>query len=409
MSKKVWIINQYGSLPSTGMGGRHRHLSRELVNLGYKVTLVSARWTHGTRCEEAADAAPEIEVFEGFRFLRIPVSKYKHAHDKKRIVNWFVFAWRIRKLGRQLNEHPDVIIYSSPSLIPYLTAYRLAKKFDSQLIFEVRDIWPLTLMQLGGFSSNHPFIRFMQWIEDFSYKKSDAVISNLEGSVEHMKKRGLPEEKFTWIPNGYSKVELDQKIQGNSKIIDEISRQSFSVTYTGSIGEANSLNTLIYSAIILKYNPDIHFNIVGRGRLENRLKAEVDRNDLKNVHFWGALPKVEIQSVLRASDVCIICWKDSRLYEFGLAANKIFDYLYSARPIINAYSGGYDLVSRYGAGLTVSAENPEELSNAIKVLASKNPEDLAEMGKNGFHFAEANHEYASIAKVLDNLICRLLM
>ena len=74
--RTVWIINQYGSLPSTGIGGRHRHLSRELSRMGYKVTLVSARWTHGTRDDVAADSAPDQEVFEGFKFLRIPVRKY---------------------------------------------------------------------------------------------------------------------------------------------------------------------------------------------------------------------------------------------------------------------------------------------------------------------------------------------
>lgn len=408
MSKKIWIINQYGSLPSTGMGGRHRHLSRELVNLGYKVTLISARWTHGTRDEEAAEAAPQSEKFEGFRFYRIPVSKYKHAHDKKRIINWFAFAWRIRKLDELLDERPDVIIYSSPSLVPYLTAYRLARRYDSKLVFEVRDIWPLTLMQLGGFSPRHPFIRFMQWIEDFAYEKSDAVISNLEGSVEHMKSRGLSEDRFTWVPNGYSKAELDQTISADPKIIDAIRNQSFSVTYTGAIGEANSLNTVVESAMILKSDPDIHFNIVGRGRLENSLKEEVDKKNLKNVHFWGSLPKAEVQSVLKASDACVICWKDSELYSFGVAANKVFDYLYSARPIVNAYSGGYDLVSRYGAGITVSAENPKELSEAIISLASKKTENLVEMGINGSRLAEENHEYKNIAESLDILIERLL-
>lgn len=100
VQKTVWIINQYGSLPSTGIGGRHRHLSRELAQLGHSVTLISARWTHTTRDEAAADNAPELEIFEGFRFLRIPVKKYKDAHNKKRILNWFAFAWRIRKLEK---------------------------------------------------------------------------------------------------------------------------------------------------------------------------------------------------------------------------------------------------------------------------------------------------------------------
>ncbi|MGM0564428.1 MAG: glycosyltransferase family 4 protein [Pseudomonadota bacterium] len=399
--KTVWIINQYGSLPSTGIGGRHRHLSRELSRLGHKVTLVSARWTHGTRDDTAADSAPEQEVFEGFRFLRIPVSKYKHAHDKKRIVNWFVFAWRIAKLPGILSERPDVIIYSSPSLFGYLSAYRLAKKYNARLIFEVRDIWPLTLIHLGGYSPNHPFIRLMQWVEDFAYRTCDHAIANGEGVVEHMVSRGLPREKFTWIPNGYSEEELSQVDPADDAILDAIKKQPFSVTYTGAIGEANSLDTLISAAEILKERSDIHFNIVGRGRLAHELEKSAQEKGLFNVHFWGSVPKSQVQSVLQSSDVCVICWRDSVLYKHGLAANKLFDYLYSGRPVINAYSGGYDIVERYQAGVTVPAENPVALSKAVESLAELNSQKLLSMGERGRRASFEYHEYGKIAAKLN--------
>jgi glycosyltransferase involved in cell wall biosynthesis len=404
MSKTIWIINQYASLPSTGIGGRHRHLSRELTKIGHNVTLVAARWTHSTRDEYAADNAPDLEIFEGFRFLRISVGKYKHAHDKKRILNWFAFGWRIRNLDKNLGEHPDVIIYSSPSLIPFLSVYRLAKKFNARLIFEVRDIWPLTLIQLGGFSPKHPFIRFMQWIEDFAYRKSDHVISNLEGSVEHMKGRGLSEHKFTWIPNGYSEFELANGGQGDPKILEALRGQLFSITYTGAIGEANALKTLIDAAYLLKEKSGIHFNIFGQGRLEEGLKVTVNKLGLKNVHFWGRIPKKCVQSILQASDVCVICWRDSELYDYGIAANKLFDYLYSGRPVINTYSGRYDIVSRYHAGVTVPAESPELLSEAISELTSVDLERLTEMGDNGARMVSEKHEYSMIAATLNTLI-----
>ena len=224
--KTVWIINQYGSLPSDGLGGRHRHLSRELAKAGYNVTLVASRWTHLTTNDAVSKDAPVMQKFEGFIFYRLPYIKYSHAHDKKRILNWFYFTWNILGIGRRLQQKPDIILYSSPSLIGYLSAYRLARKYKSKLIFEVRDIWPLTLTQLGALSHRHPFILFMQWIEDFAYKKSDFVISNLEGAIEHMKKRGLPAEKFAWLPNGYSEDELGNMEAADDKILRSTSYSS---------------------------------------------------------------------------------------------------------------------------------------------------------------------------------------
>lgn len=406
-SKTIWVINQYGSLPATGIGGRHRHISRELSSLGFKVTFVAARWTHGTRDEAAADNAPELEKFEGFDFLRLPVLKYKHAHDKKRVLNWFLFALKLFKVKKKLNERPDIILYSSPSLVGYLSAYILAKKYKAKLVFEIRDIWPLTLIKLGSFSSRHPFILFLQWVEDFAYKKSDFVISNLEGAIEHAKSRGLPSEKFSWIPNGYSESEVKKNKAPSSEIITALNYQPFSITYTGTLGEANSLSTLLEAARELSQNKDIHFNIFGRGRLEDDLKARVCDMGLKNFHFWGALPKEEVQSVLHLSDACVICWKRSSLYNYGVAANKLFDYLYSSRPIINAYSGGYDIVSRYKSGLTVEAEDPIALANAINHLYEMPLDERLLMGSDGVHAVSEYHEYSKVTEKLASIISRL--
>lgn len=407
MTKTVWIINQYGSLPSTGMGGRHRHLARELSGLGFRVSLVSARWTHGTRDEEAADVAPELEEFEGFRFLRVPVIKYKHAHDKKRILNWFWFAWQTRKLRQKLGEKPDVVLYSSPSLIGYLTAYRLARKYKARLIFEVRDIWPLTLVQLGGFSAKHPFIVFLQWIEDFAYRKSDHVISNLEGAIEHAKHRGLQAHRFTWIANGFSEYELGRVEPAGLELRNSLVKQPFSVTYTGAVGEANALDTLVKAASLLKDYKEIHFNIVGHGRLLDQLKIMASELDLQRMNFWGAIPKAQVQSVLRGSDTCVICWRNSELYNHGLAANKIFDYLYSGRPIINAYSGGYDVISRYEAGVTVEAENEHSLANAIVELYRMSSRERDDMGERGRNAARKLHEYRRLSEKLSRVLSKL--
>lgn len=402
--KKVWIINQYGSLPSTGMGGRHRHFSRELTKLGHKVTLVSARWTHGTRDEAAADSAPALEVFEGFRFLRIPVNKYKHAHDKKRVLNWFSFAWRIRKLPQKLDEKPDVIIYSSPSLIGYLGAFRLAKKTGAKLIFEVRDIWPLSLVEIGGFSHDHLFIKFLQWIEDLAYKKSNYVISNLKGVVSHIESRGIVPQNFSWIPNGFSKEELDQEEPAPAEMLAAINSQPFSIVYTGALGAANCIENLIEAASILKSYPDIHFNIVGRGMRGADIRELVKDLDLKNVHCWGSIKKSQVQSVLRSADVCYIGLTKDPLFKYGVSPNKLFDYLYSGRPIVYAIdSGGYRPVSEAAAGIQVKPECPQAVADAVVELFKMPKSEREEMGSRGRKLAMSEYEYGLIAEKLSHI------
>lgn len=388
-------------------GGRHRHLARELTDLGYEVSLISARVTHSTGDVDFALKAPETEMFEGFRYHRVNVVNTDDAHSKGRVFSWFKFAWKIKGLDKKLGDAPDVIIYSSLSLIGFLGAYKLAQKCGAKLVFEVRDIWPLTAIEVGGYSPHHPFIRFLQWIERFAYRSSDFLISNLEGAINHMETFGAKRDKFRWIPNGFSETELANNEPLPAELKSSINEQHFSVTYTGSVGEANSLITLIQAAEFLQDHKDIHFNIVGKGRLASSLKHEVNIRRLQNVHFFDPVNKRQVQTILQISDICVICWKSIGLYRYGIAANKIFDYLYSGRPVINAYSGQYDVISRYQAGVVTPAEDPQTLAKAILELKQLGANQLEKLGGNGRVKVRENHEYGRVAIQLSKVIEQL--
>jgi len=404
---KIWIINQYASLPSTGIGTRHRHLARELVELGHEVSVIAARWSHLTRDTAAAEAAPSIEHFEGFRFVSLNLMRYKHAHDKRRFVNWFYFAFKVLRARRLLNEKPDVILYSSPSLIGFLSAECLARRYKARLLFEVRDIWPMTLMQIGKISERHPVIRFFQWIENRAYRKADLILSNLPGAIDHMKTRGVREKDFKWIPNGVSLPEMQGSMALDPTVEVQIPKDKFVVGFTGTLAVVASLQTLLDAAKLTLDDLDIVYVIVGHGMEGERLKARAKREGLTNVHFTGAVPKSQVQSAIVRFDACWIGWKQSPLYDFGVAANKLFDYFYAARPVLHSYSGKYDPVQSYGAGLSVPAQDPEKLAAAVRELKGVSLEQREEMGKNGREAVFAHHEYVKLARALETAILSL--
>lgn len=402
--KTIWLINQYASLPQMGQGGRHRHLARELAARGHNVSLVAARWTHYVSDSYNAEEAPEIEDFEGFRFVRISVPRYAGAHDKRRILNWFLFALRLRRLPALLNEKPDVILYSSPSLVGFLGAARLARRSGARLVFEVRDIWPLTLIDIGGYSAGHPFIRFLQWIEDRAYARSERVVSNLPGAVEHMVGRGMERNKFAWVPNGFSVADMGQDVPLSQDVRDRIPTGKFVVGYTGTMGAANSLITLIDAAEKLRNHEDIVFVLVGRGQEKASLQSEIKRRGLSNIVLVDPVEKTQVQSVLALFDACYIGWRREGLYNFGVAPNKIFDYFYAAKPVINSYSGGHDPISAYNAGITIPAEDADALAQAVLDLKAMPEEERRRLGENGRAAVMLHHEYANLAAQLEQVL-----
>ena len=248
--KTVWIINQYGSTPDTGLGGRHYYLATELAKLGYKVCLIASSSHHLLREKPVFQKQFKVQTAEGFDFIWVNMPRYGEAHSKMRVLNWFLFPLRILKLPSVIFDRPDAVLVSSPSPLAFLGAQRLAKKYSARLLFEVRDIWPLTLIEIGGYSPKNPLVRLMQWVEDRAYRDSDAVISNLKNSVDHMVSRGLPSEKFTWIPNGFSKDEVLNPEPLNSDVLGLIPKNKFLVGYTGTFGLANDLSNLIEACLL---------------------------------------------------------------------------------------------------------------------------------------------------------------
>lgn len=401
--KKIWIINQYASTPDTGMGGRHYYLAQELAALGHDVCVVAASESHLLRESRQFSSEFLIEKYEGFRFIWVKVPKYLQAHSRQRVLNWFTVSNKVEKLPELLQDKPDVVYLSSPALVCIWGARKLAKKTGAKLVFEVRDIWPLTLIHLGNYSRWHPFVMYLQRLEDFAYKKADYVFSNLKNAVEHMKSRGLDERKFSWIPNGFSLSEVSQKIPLPLELETQIPKDRFIVGYTGTIGVANCLDSLVLAAEILKDEEKIFFVVVGEGKEKPHVMKMAQEKGLKNILFLDPIHKSLIPAMLEKFDACFIAWKDVALYRFGIGANKIPEYLQSARPIIHAYSGACDPITEYGAGITVPAEDHQAMAQAITKIHQMSPEERAQMGARGHQAALDHYEYSSLAAKLSSI------
>lgn len=403
MPKTFWFINQYSSTPQTGIGGRSFYLAKELAKKGHRVYLIAASYTHLLRHPPKVEQQFTIEQVDGVNFVWVKLPEYRGAHDKKRVLNCFKFAWHITRLKNVITDAPDAILVSSPSLISYLGAEYLSKHYACKLVFEVRDIWPLTLIELGGYSPKHPFIRLMQWIEDRAYRRADAVLSNLPNAVEHMVSRGMTKEKFTWIPNGFDLNEVTTTMPLSDEVKNQIPNNKFVVGYTGTLGVANALDTFIDAARLLKADKEIVFLLVGDGKEKSDL---VNKSfDLENVNFIDVIPKHQIQSMLSLFNVCYIGLTKDPLFRFGVSPNKLFDYLLSGSPILYAIeSGKYIPVSDANAGISVPAEDPQSVADAIIKLKAMSPEERQQLGENGKKYAMEHHDYAKLAERLERVL-----
>ncbi len=394
--KTYWIINQYCGSRIHGMNFRSWYFANELKKKGHAPYIITGAFSHLLQKLPEVKGLYTYEEVEGVPYTWVKLRKYKGSQSIGRILGMIEFMIKLFFFPKKSLPKPDVILVSSLSPFPVLNAYFWSKRYNAKLLFEVRDIWPLTLIEIGGMSKNHPLSLFFGWFEKFAYKKADKVISLLPKANEHMVSRGMDPSKFVCIPNGFNPEDMDLQENLDDSYFQDIPKDKFIVGYAGSLGLANAMDYLLESAKLLESKENIHFVIVGKGQHKERLIKKSGAN----VTFLDPVQKNEVQSVLKRFDLCYIGWHDQKIYRFGISPNKIFDYSFAAKPILHSVSAGNDLVQEAKSGLSVAPENAELIKETIEKLASMSADELAEMGKRGKEYIITHHTFSALCDKL---------
>ncbi len=398
IKKNIWILSQYTGSPYHGMNYRGYYLAKEFIKKGHKVTIFSASYSHLFIKIPPTKGSFTKENIDGIEYIWVKVPKYKSSKSIMRVVSMLVFMLRLLYFNIFKQERPSEIIISSLSLFPVLNAYIWSKIFKIDFIFEIRDIWPLTLIEVGGFSKYHPLVLFLTLFERLGYKKAKYVVSVLPNADLYMTKRGMHQEKFAYIPNGILLEEVSNFKPISKAVEAQIPKDKFIIGYLGTLGIANALDTLLASAKELSSHQDIHFVLVGQGGEKERLQSFAKENELKNVTFIDAIAKIEVQGILKYFDICYIGGERQEIYKYGISANKIFDYMYASKPILYAIESGESLIDMANCGVSVLSENIKALTEEILALFLTNSEKLDKMGTNGKAYVLKYHRYDALAE-----------
>jgi len=393
MDKKViWVLNMTAGKPDSGWGERHYYFSKFWVQKGYDVKIVSGSYNHlfHNQPKVRKEKFTLEKVENGITFCWVKIPKYDGGSVFK-LWSMIVFAFRILSLSTKQIGKPEIILVSSMPIFPILSGWYLKKKHKAKkLLFEIRDLWPLTPMYLKGYSKWHPMVLVMAWVEKFGYRKADAIVSLLPNAHTYINKISKDPSKFYWIPNG-----IDETLLVNEKLPQEIVNQlpenKFVIGYTGTMGMANALEYLIEASILLKKNQEIHFVFVGDGYLKEELQNQVKENT--NVTFISKINKNQVQHMLSFFDVCFVGRNKTPLFDYGVSSNKFFDYMLAKKPVISSSNKIKDPVELSGCGFVVEAESGQAIVNGILKIKEMSPQDREKMTEKGYHYVKKHHNF----------------
>jgi len=385
------------------------YMAREWVRHGHEVTIVAASHSHVRTLNPVMRGRIHEEHIEGVRYIWLNTPKY-NGNGIPRTINMGAFVCALLKRAAYFKKsvRPDVVIASSTYPLDNVAARRIAIRCGAKLVYEVHDLWPLSPIELGGMSPRHPFIRIMQWAENYAYKYSDRVVSMLPNAKEHMLKHGMAEHKFCYVPNG---IDLEEWAP-NDVELPELHHQTiarlreekrFIVGYAGAHGLANALDVVLKAADIMT-SKSVEFVLVGQGPEKESLVRQAESLGLGNVHFLPSIPKSAIPSFLGQMDALFIGLKRTPIFRFGISPNKLMDYMMAGKPIIQAIDAGNDMVKDSDCGISIAPETPQALADAITAIMLRNPGERAEMGLRGREYVVKNHDYRILAEKFINTL-----
>lgn len=388
MNKVVWYISKYANVKKFGAETRQASFCQKFAENGYDVRLVVSDSSH------LYSGLPDIEgrylelKNDNYDVTWVNTVKYKSATSIRRFISWFWFELFVILLPFfKKHKKPDIVIASSLSIMSVLSGSFFKLFFKSKFIFEIRDIWPQSLIDLKGLSKKHPLIYFLSLVEKLGYKYADEIVGTMPGLAKHVDSIIGQNDKVHFIPQGVS-LNFYQHEQGSVSpeyIRSYLPKNKFIVTYAGTFGVANALDYIIEAARKLEgCNSNIHFVLVGNGREEDKLKKQA--KGLSNITFAPRVNKEQVQSILCLSDVLIASVKDEKVYQFGISLNKFIDFMFAKKPIVCMFSGYPSMINEANCGEFTPSENPEALAEVLVKYANMPKEHLDQLGMNGYNF-----------------------
>lgn len=398
-SRTIWHITKYLVPPhGDAAGGRSWELMRELAALGHKSVIITSDANH-------LAVVPELrrpvlrEQRDGIDVYWLKTFKAATAKSWQRIVSWLHFEWRLFRLDTSKLPAPDVVIISSLSLLTVLNGLLLKRRYRVRMVFEVRDIWPLTLVEEGGFKAGNPLIRALAFIERLGYRHADLIVGTMPALGGHVREVLGEDREVHCIPMGYAIRAVPAELPARSS---DASDHDLVVGYAGTVGITNALEILFDAARLLRDEPGIRFRVIGDGPLLARFKDEYA--DLDAVEFVPKVPRDQVQDELQKCDVLYLSTYPSRVWQFGQSLNKVIDYMMSGRPILASFSGYPSMIDESASGLFVPAGDSVAVADSVRRLAAMSTEERDSMGRRGRTWLLEHRSYQRLATDYEELL-----
>ncbi len=383
------IINQYG-LPAGASGiTRHGDLGAELVRQGHEVTVIASRFNYLTRgAERSTDGG--TTTHDGVRFVWLETGAYR-GNDGQRLRSMVSYTIRATWAALRLRPRPDVVLASSPHLLVGPSGLLVARRFRVPFLFEVRDLWPSALVDLGALRAGSLVHRALELLERLCYRAADRIVIVPPHADRRVRELGTDPAKCVVIPNAAAldrAATAPEPMPASLEAVFERAADRAVLVYAGAQGVSNGLGLLLEAMDLLRDQDRATYDrlavvLLGDGGQHEELVAAAATRGHEHLTFHPPIAKAAIPAALERATLLLVSFADAAVYDYGLSPNKLFDYLAAGRPVLLASRLDDTPVAEADAGRAYDPGSARSLAEGIAALLACSPDERAAMGARG--------------------------
>jgi len=297
----------------------------------------------------------------------VSIAMYNKKNIVTRLFSWVLgFLKSVFLLNFYYRDY-DVFASSNPPLLNFIGLF--CKNKVSLLVY---DLYPDGLAAGGFINKRNIVYRIWSWLNKKAFKKLQSITTITNGMAKALSAY-VDANKIVVIP-AWSNQSLSAA--GNSKADNKFAKKydlenKFLIVYSGNLGVAYELESLVELALNLKDIATIQIVIIGEGLKRDIIKNLIADYKLNNCHLLPYQPADYFLSMLQTMNIGVVSLEKGQSQVS--IPSKTFNILSVGKPLIclgTKESDVAELIESSHSGMSFTSDSIEEMTSFVLKLYS---------------------------------------
>lgn len=358
------------------------------------------------------------EEINGIKVLRIRVPEFNKTNKKSRVKNIISYFFGAIGATFKVGKIDYVLSISQPPILGGLLGVWGKWVKNAKYIYNIQDFNPEQILAVG-YSKNKLIINAMMWLDKFSCKQSNLIITVGRDLAETVEKRFKGEKvpKTVVINNWINENEI-YPLPDNNELVLKFKNKyglagKYVIMYSGNIGLYYDLENLI--KVVEQFNDgtktkngqEVVFAFVGGGSMLKKLEDYVSIHHMYNVVF---IPYQDKDNLIYSLNAGNLHWCVNAKGIKGVSCpSKYYGLAAVGKPIIGVLESGSEvrcLIEDTRGGLCCEPGEYDKVEkNICWFINNADSKEVKDMGIRGRENLEKNlTRNVSVRKYIEEIM-----